>query len=261
MELNSCLYRCEVMHDRLKPKRHKFTHSTFMFYLDLDEIDRVADRLKLFSRNRFNIYSFYDQDHMEFDGRTVKDNVLAFLKKKDIDLPVEKIKLLTNVRTFGHIFNPVSFYFCFDRNDNPLCVVPEIGNTFREMKPYVISQDTLFNNQFKDRQTKHFYISPFIDLDVDMQFKIRIPGERLNIRIDDYRGEDRFLLTSLLGEQKALSNKNLFLYTLCFPFITLKVIGLIHFHAFCLWLKKIPFHAKEANMHLQKEVLRVWSKN
>ena len=258
--MTSSLYECEVMHCRTKPKRHRFVHKVFMFYLDLDDLSGVQERVRIFSYNKPNIYSLRDCDHFELTNRSLKDKVLDFLRQKNFTKPFNKIFLLTNVRTFGHIFNPVCFYFCFN-NDEPVCVIPEISNTFREVKPFLLSDDAFNSGKFQDKQDKYFYISPFTDLDITMDFRLKLPGDRLEILIDDIQDNEKFLYTSLIGQRKELSTRNLVGYTLRFPFVTLKVIGLIHFHAFLLWLKGVKHHAKEANPDLQKAVLRPWSKD
>lgn len=260
--MNSCLYEIDIMHCRLRPKRYQFTHRVFMFYLDLDEIDAVARKVSLVSRNRFNFYNFADIDHVQPESRDIKAKILEYIGRHGVDLSGGKIMLLTSLRMLGYGFNPVSFYFCFNAKGDPVCAVVEISNTFREMKLFWLGPEHLDKEQFHSRETKYFYISPFIDLDVPMDFRLTVPGDRLKINIDDYKDGEKFLISSMNGHRKELNSWNLFLYTLCFPFITLKVIGLIHWHAFILhYIKKIPYHLKESNQHLQQEVLRVWHKH
>jgi len=189
--MNSSLYDCVVMHHRLVPLKHRFVYKVFMFYLDVDELDELGRRSWLFSRNRFNLFSFRDRDHLWLDRPTVRENVVAYLKTKGVDIGSGRIMLLTNVRTLGHVFNPVSFYFCFDEAGEPVCAVPEVGNTFRELKPYLLRRDALKDGTFRERQTKHFYVSPFFDLDTVFEFQLGIPGERLQVKIDDYQQEKK----------------------------------------------------------------------
>ncbi len=259
--MNSCLYECEIMHLRLKPKKHKLIHKIFMFYLDLDEIDSLNQKTKFVSHNRFSIYSFRDSDHIELGGKTAKENLLLYLKSKGVTAPPAKIKLLTNLRTFGHIFNPVAFYFCFDEKDNPLYVVPEIGNTFGELKPYFIGPQDFAEGKFRSQQTKYYYISPFTDLDITLDFQMKIPADELDIRVDDIQHGAKFLYATMIGKRKELNTGNLLWYSLKFPFVTLKVIGLIHLHAGLLYLKRIPHHMKESHQELQKEVFRAWRRS
>lgn len=260
--MNSCIYECDIMHYRKTPQTHKFTHRIFMFYLDLDELNDLQKRTVLISRNRKNIYSFFDNDHVSLNGKGIKENITEYLKSKGVDLNGGKIKLLTNLRTFGYVFNPVSFYFCFNAEERPVCVVVEIGNTFRELKPFFIGAECLQGDRFQTQQTKYFYISPFVDLDIPLDFNLKVPGERLDIKIDDIKDGQKFLYTTMAGPRKELTFANLLRYTFMFPFVTLKVIFLIHWHAAILhFIKKVPYHRKEDNPHLQKEVFRVWCKS
>ena len=252
--MNSCLYECVVMHHRLAPKRHRFVYRLFMFYLDIDELDAVAKSMGLVSHNRFNVFSYRDADHLSLGEKSTKENISLYLRSKGIDPTGMKIYLLTHLRTFGYIFNPVSFYFCFDADGPPVCVVPEVGNTFGEMKPFFLGKEQLDGNTFRHDQSKLFYVSPFVDLDATFEFRLTVPGERLDIRIDDLQAGKKFLLSSLVGERKRMSNAALIWYSIRFPFITLRVIGLIHWNAFLLWLKRIPYHSKHQHLNLQQEV-------
>lgn len=256
--MNSCLYECQIMHERIVPQRYGFTHNIFMFYVDLDEVETLAKRLRWFGSERFNLFSFYEQDHLKFAGKNLKQSILEFLSMRGIDLDGGRIMLLTHLRTLGHVFNPVSFYFCFDRDGNPKCVVAEVGNTFGEIKPYFLGADCWQENSFKLRTTKYFYISPFIDLDAQVDFNLKIPAQKLHLRIDDYESAatnaPRLLVTALHGTAEPLTDRALLIYSLRFPLITLKVIALIHWHAFRLWLKGIGWLKKSDNPELQQGI-------
>ncbi len=257
--MNSCIYECNVMHHRLEPKEHHFSYRIFMFALDLDEIEALSKRLTFFSLNRWNLYTFRDRDHLTLpggEGKTVKENLITYLADNGIQFPKDgRILLVTLPRVLGYIFNPVSFYFCSDAAGAPLCAVVEVGNTFREMKPYLL-REPAGENQFRLITPKHFYVSPFSALDLAFDFKLRVPGENLDIHIDDRNGERRVLLSALTGKRVPLTTARLVWFTLKYPLITLKVIFFIHWHAFRLWLKRLPFFRKAANPELQRDVLR-----
>ena len=230
-----------------------------MFHLDLDELDTLHSNVRLFSRNRFNVFSFRDSDHVNFGKETLKENIIVYLRQNGISLNFGKIVLVTHLRMFGYIFNPVSFYFCFDEAGNPVCAVPEVGNTFREMKPYLLRPEDRTEQGFRKMMDKFFYVSPFITLDTKFDFNLHVPGEKLHISIDDYNNGKKFFLTSVTGVRKPLTDSRLLWYVIRFPFITLQVIGLIHWHALKLYLKKLPYLKKSDNPELQKEVV-VWNK-
>jgi DUF1365 family protein len=259
--MNSSLYICSLMHNRMEPKPHRFNYDVFMFWLDLDEIDEIAKKFSLISRNRFNVFNFRDSDHVQLPAdkpdtsKNVKQHVLDYLHSQNVKLSNPKIFLLTNLRTFGHQFNPVSFYFVYE-NEQAICSVAEVSNTFGEMKLFLLGQETLKDNQFTYQTKKYFYVSPFIDHDVDFAFQLQLPTDKLNLRIDDYRNGNRFFIATLTGKKKELTGARLWAYTFRFPLITLKVIALIHWNAMLLWLKKIPYRKKGDHNELQKDVLR-----
>jgi len=263
--MNSCLYRATVMHNRLQPKQHRFHYDVFMFYIDLDEIDMLRKRFLLLSHNRFNFFSFRDKEHLQLPAahpeitRSTKQHILEYLLQQGIDLGKGKIRLLTNLNVLGYNFNPVSFYYCFDEAGQPVCCVAEVSNTFREMKLYLLGPGNLADNQFHLNTPKYFYVSPFIAHDAYFDFNLAIPGDKLAIRIDDYQNGERFFLSTLTGKKKALTNRRLFLYAFRFPLITLRIMYLIHWHALLLWLKKISYSPKAANQHLQTDVYRKYS--
>jgi DUF1365 family protein len=255
--MNSCLYECSVMHHRFAPKVHHFQHDLFMFYLDLDELDQLSRNILLFSHNRKNIYSFGDGDHEPAGPGPLKERIAGFLKQQGIQLAGGRVMLLTLPRICGYIFNPISVYYCFDEAGAPVATVVEVGNTFRELKLYLLRREDLAaGGGFEKILPKHFYVSPFSSLELSFDFRLKIPHELLEIKIDDRDGADKVLISTLTGLRAELSNRNLAWFTLKYPLVTLKVIFLIHWHAFRLWAKRVPFARKAANASLQREVLR-----
>ncbi len=231
--MHSSLYECQVTHERFTPAPHKFTYRVFAFALDLDEIDAVSARIPWLSRNRFNVFSFHDADHLD---------VRELLRGRGIE--PKRILLITNLRILGYVFNPVSFYFCFDENDAPLAAVAEVNNTFGETKPYVLLPDTFSEGRFDSTQRKHFYISPFIPLDIDLRLRLAVPGRQLGIVIDDLREGERILEAAMTGTRVPLTATRLAWFAVKYPLMTVKVIAAIHWQALRLWLKGVPHFRK-----------------
>ena len=201
--MNSCLYECSVAHRRLAPKVHHFAHDLFMFWLDLDELEVLARDLWLFGYNRKNIYSFCDDDHEPAGPNPLKARLIAYLWRHGIDLgPHNRVMLLTLPRVFGYIFNPISVYYCFNGAGAPVCAVVEVGNTFREMKLFLLRREDLgAGGEFGKIVPKHFYVSPFSSLELNFDFRLKIPGEKLEIKIDDRDGAAKVLISTLTGRQ------------------------------------------------------------
>ena len=242
---------------------HSFHYEIFMFYLDLDEIDALHKQMKFMSRNRFNLFNFRDRDHLRLpkenpdSTKDVRSHITDYLELNGLKIGNGRIMVLTNLCTLGYQFNPVSFYFCYGEGGEPVCSIVEICNTFLEMKPFFLGADTKTGDHYKMNTTKYFYVSPFIEMDTNFDFDLHLPGEKLSVKIDDYDKEGkRFFISTLNGIRKPLTDSNLLLYFFSFPLITLKVIGLIHWQALKLWLKKIAYHKKNDNLDLQKEVYR-----
>ncbi|MBI9071518.1 MAG: DUF1365 domain-containing protein [Melioribacteraceae bacterium] len=251
----SHIYECKVMHNRLKPKKHSFNYKFFMFYLDLDEIESITKKLKLVNNNKFGVYSFRKKDHLNSEDKNLKQTIIDYAKKNGVETEISKIFLLTNLAFLGYNFNPVSFYYCFDKDSNPVCVIPEVGNTFNEQKFFFLGNHTFNKKSFKARIQKFFYVSPFIKSDTHFDFNLAVPNEKLNIKIDDYENGERFFLSTLKGEQKKLTDFNLIKYSLRFPFITFKIIWGIHWHAMKLYLKNIPWFRKNDFQEIQKDMV------
>jgi DUF1365 family protein len=227
-----------------------------MFYLDLDELDEVAGKLRLVGRNRFGLYSFRDSDHLLQGAATVRENLSRYLASNGVDASGLKVFLLTNLRTAGYLFNPVSFYFCFRPDGSPACCVAEVGNTFGEMKPYFLPAEEFRDGRYRASRVKYFYISPFIDLDAILEFGLAVPGESLDLRVDDRNAKGKFFVSSMSGPRRELTDRNLLRYTARFPLVTLMVIALIHWHAMRLHFLGVPHRRKEEHPELQREVTR-----
>jgi len=229
-----------------------------MFYVDIDEISTLAEKFGMLSYNAFGFFSFRDSEHLQLKKgvtRPVKDNILEFLAANEVKVVPERIMLLTNFNVLGYNFNPVSFYFCFDKDSNPICAVAEVSNTFREMKPYLLDISRLSNGEFALRVPKFFYVSPFINHDAEFDFHLNVPADKLNIRIDDYSDNKRIFISTLTGEKKNITAGKLLFYALRFPLIPLRIMFLIHWNALLLWMKKIRFFRKAEFPELQQDVL------
>lgn len=251
--MNSCLYECTVMHRRILPKEHAFVYRVFLFLLDLDELDAVSNRVPIFSSNAPNVYSLRDGDYFQLSSGGLRRNIELFLECEGIFEKPGRIRLLTLPALFGYTFNPISIFFCDRPDGSPMTSVIQVGNTFSELKPFLVPPA---GDGFARRVAKDFYVSPFSDLDLAFDFRFDPPGDHLGVWIDNHAGNEKTLISSLTGERRELTTASLLAMTLRYPLITLKVIALIHWEALRLWWKGLPFRYKEADPHKQRGIFR-----
>lgn len=266
------------MHARLLPRAHRFAYRIFMVALDLDELDTLHRRLRLFSVNRANLFAFRETDHLPLSAPVhnpsrptgqsnhngyfaadLKARVLARLADDGIDPgPGARVELVTLPRMLGYLFNPVSFLFVRDAAGAPVAAIAEVTNTFREVKTYVLGPGTLHTAGgeavFRLRTPKWFYVSPFSDVDVAFDFRLHAPDDRLAIRIDDHDGAERTLTSTLTGRARPLTDAALASCFFKYPLLTVRVIMLIHWHALRLFLKRIPWFPKAARAADQRDL-------
>jgi DUF1365 family protein len=214
--------------------------------LDLDEIDLLPQRLRLFSRNRFNAVSFHDSDHGDGSDVPLRRQIDAQLRAAGIEAAAGPIRLLCMPRIFGYGFNPLSVYFCY-RNDGPLvAVLYEVHNTFGERHSYLIPVEPGAGTVFEQCCNKNFYVSPFMDMDMSYAFRVVAPGERISVAIDTSNNDGRVLTAALIGTRRLLTDAGLLRVLAAYPFATLKVIAAIHWHAVRMWLKGFRLRPRPA---------------
>ena len=242
--IKSSIYNGSVIHKRFKPKKHFFKYKVFSLLIDLSELNELNDNLKFFSLNKFNLISFYEKDHGHRDGSSLLKWVKNNLTRNNISTDNIKVKLLCYPRILGYVFNPLSIFFIYDRNENLISILYEVKNTFGEQHTYVFKLEGK-NKLIQNSCSKKFHVSPFIEMDCDYFFKILNPGDTLSVIIDQYDQEGKILFASQDGERSDLTSKNLMNAYFKHPLMTFKIISAIHFEAFKLWIKGIKFIRKK----------------
>ena len=243
---NSKIYTGKVIHKRFKPKEHYFKYSVFSLLIDLNELEEINKYIKFFSYNKFNIISFYDKDHGDRDGSSIKLWVKKNLKSIGIMTEDISIKLLCYPRIFGYVFNPLSTYFIYNKHSELISIFYEVKNTFGEQHTYIFkAQD---EKTVQNKCKKKFYVSPFIEMDCEYHFKTLNPREQLSVVINQNDKDGKLLFASQDGVSKDFNNKNLILSYLTHPLMTFKIIGAIHYEAFKLWAKRIKLIAKKIKL-------------
>ena len=239
--ITNTLYECRINHTRISPKKHSFNYRVFMLAIDLDAFPKIP----FLSKNRFNLFSIANRDHINTDPqKSTRQNLTDWLAKNGTQIPPEaRIILLTFPRVLGYSFNPVSFYYIHGKSGDPITAVTEVTNTYREMKLFPLGEPTS-KGTYDRTVAKDFYVSPFSDPNDTFRFRIGLPAEKWNVSINNLTAGKPTLLSSIVGEQRPLTASRLAWYALKYPFLSLGIIFGIHFQALLLFLKKIPHFPK-----------------
>ena len=247
MEVAPKLFFSKVMHKRILPRENKFTYKMYYLAFPLSKIDDLKIPL-----NKFAPLSFFEKDHGKKDGSNINVWAKDQLNKYSISADGEII-LITLPRIFGYVFNPVSFYFCFDLKKELKAVICEVNNTFGETHTYVCAKDN--NETISSRDLiegeKLFHVSPFLEREGKYQFRFDYKKDKLGIWIDFYDGKgNKKLVTSLTGIFQDLNKKNLRKAFWRYPIITFKTIILIHWQAIKLVSKKVKYINKPKQLKI-----------
>ncbi len=237
MSLRSTLYAGTVMHRRVRPRAHRLRYRVFWMLLDLDEIAALPHTLRFFSHNRFNAVSFFDKDHGDGSGRPLRAQVEEHLQAAGIAPDGGPIRLLCMPRVFGYGFNPLSVYFCYQRDGSLAAILYEVHNTFGERHSYLIPVERAAGAVIDQRCQKLFYVSPFMDMAMSYAFRVAVPDERISVAIRAADRDGLLLVAALSGDRRALTDMALLRVLAAFPLLTLKVVAAIHWHALRLLLK------------------------
>jgi hypothetical protein len=243
--MNSCIYNGEVTHTRFKPVRHFLKYKTFSLLIDLDEINLLDKSIGIFSHNKFNIFSFYDKDHGDRDGGNLKDWVISNLKKFQIKENITKIKVLCYPRILGYVFNPLSIFYCYEK-EKLVAIFYEVKNTFNEQHTYIFKIKN--NEEIIQKCRKKFYVSPFMDMETFYNFKLLNPNDKLSVFIKQTDADGTILTATQTGDKKEFSFKQLAINFLKYPLMTIKIISSIHYEALLLWKKGAIYRKREVKL-------------
>jgi DUF1365 family protein len=245
MTPTSCLYAGQVVHRRLTPRTHQLRYRVFWMLLDLNEIDDLSKRLRLFSRNRFNLTSFFDTDHGDGGAVPLLIQAQTLLRRAGCQTDQVDIKLLCMPRILGYGFNPLSVYFCSRPDGSLEAIIYEVHNTFGERHSYVMPVRGDATEIIEQHCPKAFYVSPFLGMDISYGFRVRPPAEKIQVSIQGSENDKTVITASLAGTRHELTDGALIKAFAGHPLLTMKVIAAIHWHALRMILKGFRIHARK----------------
>jgi len=225
----TALYRGQVVHARHRPVHHRFRYGVYMWLVDLERPPQVPRLLRPFAQIR-------SRDHLGDPGRTIRENVDAFLAGHGIDLEGGKVLMLANARTLGHVFNPLTVHWCHGPDGDIRCIVAEVHNTYGERHCYLLQP----GDRGRAQTEKAFYVSPFLTVDGSYRMTFQPPGERLSVQMELVQEGERVFQASLTGRRMPFTTRSLLRMSLRYPFMTARVSLLIRWHGLRLWLRRVP---------------------
>lgn len=244
--LASAVYCGWVRHRRHRPNAHAFRYRLYLMYLDLSELDRVFAGRWFWSVGRRNLVEFRRTDFLGDPAvpldEAVRDRAQAALGRR----PAGPIRLLAHLRTLGHCFNPVAFYYCYTADGRTLdCVVAEITNTpWKERHSYVLDaaaaerHGRILGWDFP----KAFHVSPFLPMTRDYRWRFEPPDDELRVHMEVHDADGAEFDATLVLERRPLAAATLARSLVRYPLMTLRVVLAIHWQAFLIWCARNPVY-------------------
>ncbi len=242
----SALYVGDVRHRRSRPKINAFRYRTYHALLDVDELPRLDRELRGFGYNRPAVTGFRDDDHLGPTSLPVREKLARWLQTQDVELPSGPVRVLTNLRVLGHVFDPVSWWFCHDHRGELALVVAEVNNTFGESHCYLLDRlEHRADGTVRAHTAKRFHVSPFLPVEgLAYRFTFVSRPDALTAHMDVFDADGKVLDATQTGRRVPLTSRSLARTLLTHPLMTLRTVALIHLQAVRLVVKRVPFFRK-----------------
>jgi uncharacterized protein len=226
-----------VRHGRSIPIRHAFRHRVYQWLIDLDDVPRLPWYLRPLAR-------FDVRDHLGGRGPTLKAELLRYLARNGIEYDGQVV-MLANARVLGHVFDPLTVYWCVD---SPY-VVAEVHNTYGERHVYLLRPDADGDAD----AAKQFYVSPFNDVSGTYRLTFGLDRDRVHVQVRLSRGDLTVFGASFDGVPRPATRRALLSAAVRLPLMPQRVSALIRLHGVWLWFRRLPV-VKRPPHRLQEEL-------
>jgi hypothetical protein len=239
--ISSALYTGKVFHARHIPKKHAFDYSIFLFWLALDEIDEVCQKVKWISTSRFSVVRYKRSDYLGDPELPLQSAVLQRMSELANKTLSGRVFMLGQMRIFGVYFSPVNFYYLQQSDGHYTHMLAEVSNTPWDQRHHYLVD---LNDQ-KDCD-KAFHVSPFNPIDMRYHWNIQQPGSRLALSLSCSKNEKHFE-ASLLLDRIQMNSNTLLRVLISIPNMAIKTLLGIYWQAFRLFIKGVPYFGHPGN--------------
>jgi DUF1365 family protein len=239
----SAIYQGVVRHRRFAERADEFEHGVALAYVDLDELPELLGG-RLVAR-RPGVLRFRREDYLGDPSTPLSEAVRELVAERTGTRPTGPVRLLTHLRSFGHCFNPVSFYYCFEPGDERLeAIVAEVTNTpWGGRHSYVLRRDAdVPGNVLRGSSDKMLHVSPFMGMDHRYEWRVAPPADTLSVHIESHRAGALAFDATLSLRRRELTPRAVADMTMRYPLATGRVLALIYAHALKLKLRGVPVH-------------------
>lgn len=234
----SALFQGHLVHTRRGDLANSFRYPICFLGIDLDELPSLTRELRLLSHNRRNIYALHDEDYADAQAHGLRGSVDTFLAANGSTTGAHRVHLVTQIRVVGYVFNPVSFFLCYDGDDRLSAVIAEVNNHFGGRHRYLLDERASVPCGRGDAfaRDKRLFVSPFIHGPARYEFEVRSTDVAHDLRMRVARADEKpFFTAQLAGQRTELSDRSLARALVRYPLMTAQVSALIHWQAFRLW--------------------------
>lgn len=240
--MQNAIYSGFVIHNRLSPKRHIFKYNITMFFLDVDDVENAFAKIPVASVNKFNLISFKRKNYLPSDdAASIREQIIKIINANGYAEVPDKIYILTHVGYFGYCYNPVSFFYCYSKEEQLIYFLAEVNNTpWNERHVYFKKLDSS-EPEIKFNLDKKFHVSPFLPMDMIYKWNIKPPKESASVSMKCFEHNDLLFTASFMLTKKKLSAMNCFKALLQNPLATHLLHYRIYWQALKLLIKRTPF--------------------
>jgi DUF1365 family protein len=238
--VTAALYPCQITHVRTSPVRRAFRHRSYLWLVDLDDLPRVPPPLRPLAR-------FQARDHLGDPASSIRANVDAYLAGRGINLAGGRVVMLGHARTLGHVFNPLTVFWCHSRDGDLAAVIAEVHNTYGERHAYLLRPDA----RARAQAGKEFYVSPFLPVAGRYRMHLPEPGGALRLSVTLHVDGQTVLAAGVTGTRRPYTPWRLLACALRYPWVTAQVTALIHWQGIRLTARRLPIYPRPTHHPLE----------